>query len=366
MRNEPILPNGSAISTATFGILLQQRDQVGQRGFHPVHLAVLQRRRGRGAIRDDLPLDPLEVNPFAAGQPVGLFVARHIAVELLEDRLRTRDPFVLLEAHRAGTDVFADLLERIGRRNPLRHNEQRWRTALSEGEQHLRVWPVQAKPDRPVIHRLQRIRPLLDRSAHRRVADHPAVDARHNILGQNRLLIVELQSRPKPEGPGLEIGGVLVGLDHLRLRLKLPVDAKQHVPDQQRRRCAPHIASSRSGRGSPDSPAARSEGPWLSAARDNRGASNEAVAAPAAAFRILSTVDLFGHLQHHPVWSFDVRGSGHACAACPTAWRNARDLAGRCLRASGRTSRTSFRRMSVSVSGHGRKLPGVTPLRRRS
>ena len=213
--------------------MLQQRHQVGQRRLPPVDLAVLQRGRGGAGVRQDVPLDPVEGDPLAAGQPVRRLGPRDVVGEFLECRRRAGHPFVALEAHRAGADILADLLERIGLRDPLRHDEQAGRAALAQREQQLRVGLVQPEAERAIVHRLQRIQPLLDRHAHGGVAHHPAADAGDGVARQHRGAVVELQALAQLEGPGLEVGADLVALDHLRLRLELVVDAVQHVPDQQ-------------------------------------------------------------------------------------------------------------------------------------
>ena len=96
-----------------------------------------------------------------------------------------------------------DLLERIGLRDALRHDEQAGRAALAQREQHLRIGLVQPEAEGPVVHGLQRVGALLDRHAHRRVAHHPAVDAgdarrapapacRRGISGPSRSLKVQV------------------------------------------------------------------------------------------------------------------------------------------------------------------------------
>ena len=104
---------------------------------------------------------------------------------------------------------------------------------FAKREQHLRVGFVHPEAEGPVIDRFQRIKLFLDHQSHRRVADHPAVDAGDGILCQHRRSVVEFQARPQLEGPGLEIGAGLMALAHLRLRFELIVHAVQRVPDQQ-------------------------------------------------------------------------------------------------------------------------------------
>jgi hypothetical protein len=47
--------------------------------------------------------------------------------------------FAFDEAHRSAADMVRNLLERIGRGDPLRHHESDRRSALLEREQHFRV-----------------------------------------------------------------------------------------------------------------------------------------------------------------------------------------------------------------------------------
>ena len=215
------------------GGFAQQRHQVGQRGFPPIDLAALQRRRGGSGIRQDVPLDPVEGDPLAAGQPARRLGARDVAGEFLERRHRAGHPLVALEAHRAGADILVDLLERIGLRDALRHDEQHRRAALAQREQQLRVRLVQPEAEGPIIDRLQRVEPLADRQPHRRIAHHPAGDAGDHVARQHRRAVVERQPRAQPEGPGLEVGADRMPLDHLRLRFKPVIDPVQRVPDQQ-------------------------------------------------------------------------------------------------------------------------------------
>ena len=215
------------------GVLFQQRYEVGQCGFPPVDLPVFQRGGGGGAVRDDLPLDFVEVDTLAPGQPVGLLGTRHVVVEPLEDGLGAGDPLILHETHRAGADIFVDLLERVRRRDPFGHDEQAGSAALAQGEQHLGIGGVQAETEGAVVHRLQRVEALLDHQAHRGVARHPAGNAGDHVLGSHRLPVVKLQAGAQLEGPGLEIGGNLMPFDHLRLGFELVVHPVQHVPDQQ-------------------------------------------------------------------------------------------------------------------------------------
>jgi hypothetical protein len=63
----------------------------------------------------------------------------------------------------------------------------------------------------------------------------PAVDARHRILRQYWLGVVEFQSRPQPERPSEAVRRNVLGFDHLALRLQLVVDAVERVPNEDRR-----------------------------------------------------------------------------------------------------------------------------------
>ncbi len=52
-------------------VALEQRHQVGDRVLPPIDLAVLQRGRLGGVVRQDQPLDAVEHHALAAGEPVG-------------------------------------------------------------------------------------------------------------------------------------------------------------------------------------------------------------------------------------------------------------------------------------------------------
>ena len=127
-----MLPSGSAMSTLMLRLLLSDRHQIGDRALPPIDLAVLQGCRGRGGIGDHHPFDAVDQHPLAAGEPGRRLLPRHVIGELLEYRLGAGHPFALREFHRAGADIFGDLLERIGLRDALRHDEGDWRVVLAQ------------------------------------------------------------------------------------------------------------------------------------------------------------------------------------------------------------------------------------------
>jgi hypothetical protein len=60
----------------------------------------------------------------------------------------------------------------------------------------------------------------------------PPVDARHRVFRENRLAVVEFQSR-QPECPGEAIRRDFLGFDYLPSWRQRVVDALQHIPYQQ-------------------------------------------------------------------------------------------------------------------------------------
>ena len=72
----------------------QDRHQVGDGAFPPIHFAGLQRRGGRGLIGHHDPLDAVDQHPLAACKPGARLIAGDIARELLEDGLTARHPLV--------------------------------------------------------------------------------------------------------------------------------------------------------------------------------------------------------------------------------------------------------------------------------
>ena len=214
-------------------VLLQQRHHVGDRRLPPIDLARLQCGGGGGGVRNDLPFDPIEIHPLAAGQPVGFFPARDVAREFLEHRGCARHPLVLAEGERAGADILADLLERIGRGDALRHDEGAGRAALAERVEQFCERLFQSQPERPVVHRFHRVQPGLDHLTHV-VAHHPAREAGDAVAGADRLVVVEFQAGAQFEGPDEAVGRHIRALAHLRLRHEVAVHPVERVVEQHR------------------------------------------------------------------------------------------------------------------------------------
>ena len=154
-----------------------------------------------------------------------------IAVELLEHRLRARHPLVALEAERAGADVFADLLERVGLGDALGHDEGAGRADFAQRVQHLAERLLEAEAEAAVVHRRDLVQPGADHLAHV-VAHHPALQAGDAVGGADRLAVVPFEAGAELEIPGQAVGGDLAALAHLRLRAKLAVHAIERVEEQ--------------------------------------------------------------------------------------------------------------------------------------
>ena len=228
-----MLPSGSAMSATTLRFLRSSGHEVGNRVLPPVDLAVLQRRGGGRGVRHHLPFDAIDRDALAAGEPRTGLLARHIAGEFLEHGAVARDPFVAHEAHRPAADELGDLLERIGLSDPLRHDESDLRAHLAERQQHFRERPLEHPFHGAVVGRAELLLDRLDQQSHL-VARRPAGEARHHVLGEHLLAVVEFEPRAQPEGPGEAVRRDLLGLDHLPLRHELLVDAVERVPDQRR------------------------------------------------------------------------------------------------------------------------------------
>lgn len=171
--------------------------------------------------------------------PAGGLAARGVVLELLKHGGSARLPLGAGELHRAGADVFLDLLERIGLGDALGHDEAHGRADLAERQQHLRIRLRQHPLDGLVVDGDEFLLDALDHEAHG-IAGGPACQARHNVFRQHGLAIVELETGAQLEGPGQAVGRNLLALDHLALRLQLAVHAVERVPDELRR-VAHHI-----------------------------------------------------------------------------------------------------------------------------
>jgi hypothetical protein len=76
---------------------LQHRPGVHGRVLQVVDLARAQRRDGGGGIGHRQPLDAVDLGYLAAGEAVGLLLARHVVGIADVDRLRAGPPFLLRE-----------------------------------------------------------------------------------------------------------------------------------------------------------------------------------------------------------------------------------------------------------------------------
>ncbi len=121
-------------------VALQHRHEIRERVSHQSISPFCSAADAVAGIRHDDPLDAVEVDRLAAGEPVGGLGPRHVVGELLEGGERARLPVAAHELHRAGADVLLDLLEGIGLGDALRHDEAAGRADLAEREKHFRIW----------------------------------------------------------------------------------------------------------------------------------------------------------------------------------------------------------------------------------
>ena len=213
--------------------LPQGRNQVGQRPLPPIDFAALQRCCSRGRVGDHHPFHSLDEYPLCAREPGGRFLPWAVVREPLEYGPGTGQPFVLDEAHRPAADMFADLLEGIGRGDPGGHDEAAWGGHLSQRQQHLRKRPPQRPAEGPVIDDGELALHGLDNLAHGLTCS-PAPDTGHGIRCQHGLAVVEFQGGPQPERPEEAIRRHILGFNHLALRLQVGIDAVKRVPHEQR------------------------------------------------------------------------------------------------------------------------------------
>ncbi len=124
---------------ADVAVLLEHRHEIGDRILPPIDLAVLQRGRRCGRIRDHHPFHAVDQHLLAAGEPGRLLLPWHVIGKLLKHRLGAGHPLALRELHWTRVDIFVDLLERVGLGHALRHDEGAGRTVLAQCQQHLRI-----------------------------------------------------------------------------------------------------------------------------------------------------------------------------------------------------------------------------------
>jgi hypothetical protein len=124
------------------------------------------------------------------------------------------------------------LFERVGRRDPRRHDEAAGGADLAEREQHLRVRFFQDPAEGAVVDGNEFVLDRLEHLAHG-IARRPTGEARDRVLRQHRLAVVKLEPGPQAECPSQAVRRHLLSLDHLALRLQGGIDAVKHVPDQQ-------------------------------------------------------------------------------------------------------------------------------------
>src|SRR5258708_11038725 len=120
-------------------------------------------------------------------------LARRIIGELFEYRPGAGNPFLAHEAHGPAADILADRFERIGRRDPRRHDEAGWRSDFAERDQEFGVGFFQHPAEGAVIDGAKLLFDLLSHQAHV-VARSPARDARHHDFCEHRLVAVKFPS----------------------------------------------------------------------------------------------------------------------------------------------------------------------------
>ncbi len=213
-------------------VLLEHRHEIGDRILPPIDLPVLQRGRRRGRIRHHHPFHAVDQHLLAAGEPGRLLLPRRVIGKLLEHRLGAGHPLALRELHWARADIFGDLLEWVGLGDTLRHDEGAGRAVLAQRQKHLRIRLLQRPSEGLVVDCCELVLDRLDHQPHG-IAGRPTRQARHHVLAQHRLAVVELQPRSQAKGPAQTVIGPLLGLDHLALRLQRGVEAVEGIPHQR-------------------------------------------------------------------------------------------------------------------------------------
>ena len=197
----------------------------------PVYLAGLQRRHRDGGIRHRGPLDTIHIRRLAARQQRGRLLARLIASVAAERCLRAWHPFIGEEDERPAARVILDwnVGVRMGR-NPLGHHDE---SGHRQGEQHAGKWALQPDLELPVVNRAHLVETLLQHQADP-VACSPSRNGRHRVPGQHRLAVMEEQAVTQSETPSQSVSGLLVPVNHLRLRRERRIKPEQAVIDHAR------------------------------------------------------------------------------------------------------------------------------------
>ena len=209
---------------------LQQREEVGRRGFDQVDLAGQQRVRGGGGIGDGQPFDAIDLGDLAAGQHRGRLAARLVARVLHVDDLLARLPFVLLQHEGAGAGVVVDLLVRVGVGDALGHHEGHVRRRLAQRLQHQAERLLEDDGEGLGVDRLD-VAGGLEQDLPEAVARAPALDRGDAVLGRDRGAVAPFQPVAQRDRPGQLVVGNGVLLRHLGLDLEIGVLGEQDVID---------------------------------------------------------------------------------------------------------------------------------------
>ena len=168
---------------------------------------------------------------LAAGQAVGLLLARHVVGIADVDRLGAGPPFLLHEDEGPGADGARDLRRRRRFGDRLGHDEQRVGERLGERVQHQAERIAQRQGEGEIVHRVElgagREQGLADD-----VAVLPAQDRGDGVGGPHRAAVMEFQATAQAEHPGLAVVGDLPAVDHLRLRLAARIEREELIVDE--------------------------------------------------------------------------------------------------------------------------------------
>ena len=203
-------------------------EEVEEGLFDPVDLAGLKGGRGCGGVGDDAPFDAVEVDDFAAGCAVGLFLAGDVSGVLEVDGLAAADPFVFREAEGAAADVFGDLGERVGLGDAFRHDE----AAVGEGQGHEGVGPGHADVEGAVVDGAH-LDELGEDALAEAAALGPAHDAGDAVLAADRLAVVEEEVFAEGDAPGSAFVEEFGAFGHLELGFEGGGGVVEAVPDHQ-------------------------------------------------------------------------------------------------------------------------------------
>ena len=214
-------------------LLLEQRQHVERQVLHVVDLAHHQGVGAGRLVGHDPQHETVDVHLLAAGEEVGLLLARHVVGIAFQHHRIARPPLALDEAERSRADRLGDaLVARRGGETFRQHDRQR-RVRLAQHVEQERERLLEDEFEGLGVDGIERGHVGQQHLA-QRIAPRPSLQRGHAIGGRHRRAVVPLEAIAQGEGPGELVGAGLPAVDHLRLDLAGLVHREQRVEDMQR------------------------------------------------------------------------------------------------------------------------------------